>query len=261
MRPMWSGSLSFGLVNIPVNVYKATGEDRPRFHWLRKKDMARVRYVRVSEADGQEVPYDELVHGFEYAKGEYVALSDRDLEKANVRKTKTIDVVAFIDPAEVDPILLEQPYYLEPNSGADKAYSLLCRALLKTGKAGLAKFVFSNRERLGMIRAAGEMLWLEQVRYPAEVRETAELKIPAAALGTTAELAMAETLIAQLAKPFNPTDYHDTYREDIERIVAQKVAGKRTTAVGSAPEPTRAKDLMEALIASLDKTRDPAGKH
>ncbi len=261
MRPMWSGSLSFGLVNIPVSIYKATGEDRPRFHWLHNKDLARVRYMRVCEADGQEVPYDELVHGFEYAKDEYVALTERDLEKANVRKTKSIEVVAFIDPAEVNPILLEEAYYLEPNPGAEKAYSLLNQALRKTDKTGVARFVFSNREKLGLIRAADNLLWLEQIRYVAEVRQTSELKIPAAALGTADELAMAETLITQLTKPFKPADYHDTYREDVERIVAEKVAGKRTTSVGDAPEPTRARDLMAALTASLDKTREPAGRH
>jgi DNA end-binding protein Ku len=163
--------------------------------------------------------------------------------------------------SDLDTVLFEQPYFLEPIAGAEKAYSLLGRALNKAKKTGVAKFVFSNRERLGLIRAADGLLWLEQIRYKAEVRDPAELKIPAADLGTADELAMAEALISQLTKPFDAAAYHDTYREDIERIVAEKVAGRRTTAVGAAPEPTRAKDLMQTLLASLDKTREPAGKH
>jgi DNA end-binding protein Ku len=260
MRPMWSGSLSFGLVNIPVNLYKATGEDHPRFHWLHQADLARVRNVRVCEADGAEVQYEDLIHGFEYAKGEYVALTESDLAKANVRKTKTIEIAAFVNPAEIDNILYEQPYYLEPEEGAAKAYSLLCQALRQTDKVGVAGFVFQNRERIGAVRPAGDMLMLEQIRYAAQIRDAAELKIPAEPLGTADELKMATALIKQLAKPFEPESFRDTYREDIDRIVAEKVAGKQTTAVGSVPEPTRAKDLMAALLASLDEQPAPAKK-
>jgi DNA end-binding protein Ku len=257
MRPMWSGSLSFGLVNIPVKLYKATGEDKPGFHLLHKDDLSRVRYVRVCEQDGKEIPFADLVHGYEYKKGEYIALTAAELEKANVRKTKTIEITAFIDPAEVDPTYFEQPYYLEPDSGAEKAYALLRKALTKTGRAAVGKFVFSNRERLGIIRPSDDVLVLEQIRYKADFRETGALNLPPDSVATDAELKMAVALVEQQAGAFDPANFHDTYREDIERVVAEKVAGRPATAAGEAPVPTRAKDLMEALLASMEK---PAAK-
>lgn len=260
MRPMWSGSLSFGLVNIPVSLYKATGEDRPSFHFLHKKDLSRVRYVRVCEADGQEVAYKDLVHGYEYRKGEFVALTNSELAKANVRKTKAIEIIGFIDPAAVDTVYYEQPYYLEPEPGAEKAYSLLRQALRKTGTAGLAKFVFSNRERLGILRPVGDVLVLDQIRYKAELRATETLTLPDDSIATGDELKMAVDLVKQLSRRFDPESFHDSFREDIERIVAEKVAGKKPSSVGEAPVPTRAKDLMEALIASMEPSGEYAKK-
>ena len=259
MRPMWSGSLSFGLVNIPVSLYKASDENRPPFHYLHKQDAGRVRYVRVCQADGKEVDYKDLVHGYEYRKDEFVVLTDSDLEKANVRKTSTIDIVAFVDPDQVDTVYYAQPYYLAPNKGAEKAYSLLAQALDKTGKVGIGKFVFKNREHIGMLRPHGKALILQQIRYDSELRPTDELAIPAGNTGTSDELKMAVSLINQLAGPFEPAKYHDTYREDIDRIVAERVAGKETSSVGAAPDPTRAKDLMNALLASLDSAGDKTG--
>lgn len=253
MRPMWSGSLTFGLVNIPVRMYKASSEDRLEFHFLHKKDHAPVRYVRVCQADGEEVAYEDLERGYEYKRGEYVVVSDADFEKANVRKTKTIDIVSFADAGDIDPVYFERPYYLEPEAGAGKAYALMREALRRSNKVGIARFVFTNRERLGVVKLMDEVIVLGQIRYPSELRDVKGLELPSAEQAGEKELEMALALVGQFVERFDPSAFHDTYREDLERLIAAKVAGKKTVALGEAPEPTRAKDLMTTLRASLEE--------
>ena len=255
MRTMWTGSLSFGLVNIPVKLYNGTQDNRISFDMLHKTDLSPIRYARVCKEDGQEVPYDEIVKGYEVSKGDYIVLDDKDFERANVKATKTIDIISFADIEDVDPIYYEKPYYLEPDKGADKAYAMLREALKKSGKVGITKFVLRNREHLAMVRPSGDMLVLNQMRFADEIKSAGGLKMPKDATVTDKEIDMAIMLIDQLATPFNADDYFDTYQKEIERVIDEKSEGKVPEVHGELPKKKtgEVKDLMSLLKASLQR--------
>lgn len=254
MRTMWTGSLSFGLVNIPVRLFSATQSNRIDFDMLHKTDLSPIRYAKVCREDGQEVPYEEIVKGVEYGDGHYIVLSDEDFDRANVKKTKTIEIISFADMSEVDPIYFEKPYYLGPDKGADKAYVLLREALRKSGKVGITKFVLRNREHLAIVRPYENLIILGQMRFADEVRDVDGVKAPAEADVSSKEIDMAISLIDQLAEPFDIAAYHDTYQEELQRVIAEKAEGKVPKAKGEAPRPAgEVKDLMSLLKASLEK--------
>lgn len=253
MRTMWTGSISFGLVNIPVRLYSGTQSHSLEFDMLHKKDLSPIRYAKVCKEEGEEIPYDEIVKGYEYEKGEYVVLSEEDFKKADVKATKTIDILSFADLDEIDPVYFEKPYYLEPDKGGEKAYVLLREALKKANKAGITKFVLRNREHLGLVKAEGDLLLLDQLRFADEIRDPSVLKVPGNIDVSDKEIDLALSLINQLAAPFDPEAYHDDYKAALEQVIEEKAAGREPVAHGEAPKPTKVKDLMSLLKASLEE--------
>jgi DNA end-binding protein Ku len=220
---------------------------------LHATDHSPIRYARVCRKDGKEIPYDEIVKGYEYRDGDYVELTNEDFKKADVRKTKTIDIKQFTDEKEIDTRYYEKPYYLEPVKGAERAYTLLRQALEKSGKVALAKYAMRARDNMAAIKPVGRVLVLNQLRFPADVRNPGNLNIPDEKAANE-EVKMALALIDQLTKPFIPEDWHDTYTEELEEIIEEKAKGLKPKARGKAPEQTKVKDLMTTLKASLDQS-------
>ncbi len=226
MRPIWSGAVSFGLINIPVKLYSAVGEKGPDLDMLRRQDLCPIRYARVCRDTGEEVPYEDIVKGYEYRKGDYVVLEDEDFKRAAAVKTQTIDIVEFVDVSEVDPKFFEKPYYLEPTKQSAKAYAILREALKKTGKVGVGVFVLRNRERPIALKPEGDLIVLEQMRFVDEIRTPEGLNLPSKDEATERELDIAIKLIDQLAEPFKPEQFHDSYKEELEKASAGQNSGK-----------------------------------
>jgi DNA end-binding protein Ku len=221
---------------------------------LHKADHApiRYRYARICRKDGEEVPWDDIVKGYEYRDGDYLVLSKKELESIDVKKRQTIDIQQFVNEADVDIRYFEKPYYLEVVKGGEKAYALLREALQKSGKLALAKFVLHEREHIAVIKPVGRALVLNQMRYPTDLREPGELNFPTDKDVSNKELEMALKLIKQATKPFIPEDFHDTYTEELEEMIKAKAKGKKAPKVTKTKtKETSAKDLMSALKASL----------
>lgn len=250
-RPIWSGSISFGLVNIPVKLYSATVSETLDFNMLRKSDLSPIKYVRVARADGQEVPYDEIVKGYEYRKGDYVVLTEEDFQKADVKKTKSITIVDFAKESEIESFLYEKPYFLEPDKGAEKPYALLVEALKRSGKVAVARYVLRNRERLAVIKPNENVLILNQIRYEREIRSTADLNIPDEKVNER-ELELALTLIDHMCNCFDPKDYHDTYIDELKGAIEEKAKSGEIHPHGEEPQPTEVKNIMDSLKRSLE---------
>ncbi len=207
-----------------------------------------------AKQSGKEIPYEDIVKGYEYQKGDYVVLVDEDFKRANIKKTKTIDMVEFTNESEIDPIYYEKPYYLEPDKGADKAYVLLREALLKSKKVGVATFVLHNREHLGIIKPYHHLLVLNQLRYESEIREYKDLHLPSKEEASTREISMAIKLIDQLTAHFKPEEFHDTYTEELKSIIDEKAKGRKPKVKGKEPKITNVKDIMSMLKQSLEKS-------
>lgn len=254
-RAIWSGALSFGLVNIPVRLFSATESATLDFDLLRKADLSPINYVRVARADGKEVPYTDIVRGYQYLKGDYVVLTEADFKKADVRKTKTIDLLEFVEADEIDPIYYEKPYYLAPEKGAEKPYALLIEALLKSRKVGVAKFVMRTRERLGVVKPYHNLLVLDQIRFQNEIRQPEGINFPKAENLKNREIDLALSLIDQLTDHFNPFDYKDTYNEELLEVIEKKAKGETVHPRGEEPRPTEVKNLMESLKKSLEEAK------
>jgi len=221
---------------------------------LHKEDHSPIRYARICREDGEEVPYDDIVKGYEYRKGDYVVLTQEDFKKADAEKTKTIEIKQFVDEPEIDSRYYEKPYYLEPDKGAERAYALLRDALARSNKIALAKYAMRARDNMGAIKPIGNALVLNQMRFPADLRNPADLKFPEQK-AQKAELEMAMALIKQLDKPFIPEDWHDTYTEELEEVIEEKAKGHKPKAKGNKPRDTKVKDLMATLKASLDEAK------
>ncbi len=256
MRAIWSGAISFGLINIPVKLFSGS-ENREGIdlRMLHEKDQSPIRYAKICKVEGIEVPYEEIVKGFEYAKGEFVIITDEDFEKADVKKTTTIDIKEFTEENQIDARYLERPYYLEPSKGADKPYALLREALNKSGKLAVCSFVLRQREHLAVIKPVGRVLVLNQMRYPADLRSPGGLNLPDNSEIKDSELKMALTFIDQLTEPFIPEDFHDTYTEELEATIEAKVKGQPAPKASTAASSGATKDLMAALKASLEATK------
>lgn len=260
MRAIWKGALSFGLVNIPIQMYTASHDKEISFVMLHKKDHSQIRYARICKAEGKEVPWNEIVKGYEYEKGDYVVLDDKDFEKANLKKTKTIEIVNFVDENEVDTIYYSKPYFLEPDKNASSAYSLLREALKKSKKVGLAKYILRNREHLAVIKVYENMLILNELRYQNELVKVEDLKIPAVGKSTGKEIDIAIQLIDHLTVPFEPQDFKDTYMEEIKQIIKQKAKGRPVHPKTEEPKSTKVHDIMSLLQASLESKKNPPKK-
>jgi DNA end-binding protein Ku len=255
MRPIWKGSISFGLVYIPIAVYPATREEKLSFRQLRKTDLSPIKYKKVAEADMKEVPADQIVKGFEYEKGRYIVLSDEDFEKVRIESTHSIDITDFVDLGHVDPKFFYKPYFLEPQKGGEKAYSLLHKALSGTGKIGIAKVVISNREYLASVKPDGLFLVLELMHFASEVLTPEELNRPKTELNDK-ELKMANALIESMSSDWEPQKYRDEYRSAVMEMIEQKAKNKQLpVAPVAAPRSTKVVDLVKVLQESINRSR------
>jgi DNA end-binding protein Ku len=259
MKTMWRGAISFGLVSIPIRVYTATEEKTLRFNQLHENDHGRIRYKRVCSKDDQEVPYEEIVRGYEYEKDQYVLLTDEDLEKVPVESTKTIDIQQFVDISEIDPIHYKKTYYLGPEEAGVKAYQLLRESLREGEKVGIAKVSFRDKEHLAAVRLMDNVLVLDTMFWPDEIRKPDFPELDKDVKVSDKEIDMARNLIDNLSEPWSPEGYRDEYRDALLEIVEKKVAGEEVEYI-EAPEPTKVVDLMEALKQSVADTKKAAPK-
>ena len=256
MRSIWSGAVSFGLIYIPVRLYSASQSNELDLDMLRKGDLCRIRYARVCRETGEEVAWEDIVKGYQYKKGEYVVLEDEDFKRANVKKSKTIEIESFVNAEEIDEKFLEKPYFLEPDPGAQKVYGLLREALKKSKKVGVARFVLRTREHMAILKAEEDVIVLNQMRFANELRSPDELDLPKEAGVSDRELDMAVKLVEQLTEPWEPEKFKDTYIEDLMRIIQEKVEGKEVEPVEDEPVPIEVTDLFSKLSQSLDMARN-----
>ncbi len=254
-RAIWSGSISFGLLNVPVKLYSAVARRNIALREIRESDSARIKHRRVAEGTDEEVPYENIVKAYEITPGQYVPLSKDEMSALAPEKTRAIDVQDFVDLDEIDPIYFDSPYYLGPAEGAEKAYSLLARAMEASGKVAIARFVFRNKEHLAAIRTSGGALTLTTMRFADEVVSADELEdvLPEKAPAVNKkEQEMAQQLIDSLSTDFDPTAYRDEYREELMSLIERKAEGKEIVASkAEEPKATKAPDLMAALEESI----------
>lgn len=258
MRALWSGVVSFGLINIPIKLYSATAGVKAQFSYLHKTDLSPIRYAKVCKKDGRELTQDDLVKGYEYEEGDYVILTKEDFQKVNMKRSETIDVQAFVKESEINTMYFEKPYYLEPDKGAAKAYALLRESLKKSKKVGVAKFIIHNREHLGIIKPEEEILILEQMRFEDELQTPEKLKLPKHETIRAKELQMATSFITHLTEHFNADDYEDDYHAKLLKLIREKKNGQtaKVTINIEAPTPTKkSADLMMLLKESLEKAK------
>jgi DNA end-binding protein Ku len=261
-RPIWNGSISFGLVNVPVKLFSAVSQQDVRFHQLRKSDGSRIRQKRVSAADGEEVAYEEIVKGYEVGPEQYVILEPDELAALDPKATQTIDIEEFVDLDQIDPLYFDHPYYLVPDKRAEKAYALLVRAMEDTNKVAIARFVMRTKQYLAALRPGpGGSLVLSTMNYADEVVPVAELPgIPGAdelAEVSQRELKMAEALVESLtAEAFEPEKYHDSYRTKVLELIEAKAAGETVMSPVAAEPAARVVDLMTALEASVKAAKE-----
>lgn len=255
MRSLWSGSLSFGLINIPVRLYSASQSSRADLDMLHKKDLSPIRYARVCQLEEKEIPYKEITKGYEYEEGEYIEITDKDFENIALEKSDTIEIQFFSGEEEIDTIYYEKPYFLEPAKGGAKAYTLLREALKKSKKVAVVQFVFHNRLHLGVLKVHEDILLLNQIRFQSEIRSSKELKIPEKEKVAAKELNMAAKLIEQLVDSFNPEKFKDTYAEDLDAVIKAKLKGKKAVSKKrkKKKEEIETIDIMSKLKESLDQ--------
>jgi DNA end-binding protein Ku len=255
-RSIWTGAISFGLVNVPVKLYSAVSKKTVRFHQLHEKDGVRIQQKRVCPADGEEVAYDQIVKGYEITPDQYVVVTPEELEAIEPRKTKTIDIEDFVDLEDIDPIFYDHPYYLLPGTGAAKPYKLLVTAMEEAGKVAIARVVIRQKEQLVAIRPTGDILTMETMNFADEVIPHDKFdETPGADTETNKrEIEMAQQLIESLSTEFDPSKYRDTYRERVIELIERKAEGKEI-AVQPVEEPQQVPDLMAALEASVNAAR------
>ena len=254
MRPLWTGAIGFGLVNIPVKIYSATESSSLNLDMLDKKDHAHIKYQRVNENSGKEVAWGNIVKGYKI-NNDYVVLDEKDFEAASAKKTKTIEISDFVKEDEISSLYYETPYYLEPDKSGTRPYKLLLEALKKTKKVGVATFVMRNKEALAILRPDGDVIVLNKIRFEEEIRDPKELTLPTNTEVKPAEMKMAITLIDQLTGKFDISKYKDTYNDELLKLIKAKSSGKKTKAPAMKVVHSKTKDLMDQLKASLDVKR------
>jgi DNA end-binding protein Ku len=268
-RPVWKGHISFGLVNVPVNLYPAEKRTDLQLHMIDSRDNSRVRYERVNEETGEEVPWDSVVRGFEYSDGNYVILSDEELKRAAPEATKTVEIQSFVKEDEIDPIFFDTPYYLEAGKAGEKGYVLLRDAMKDSGRVGIAKVVIRTRQYIAALSARGDVMMLDLLRYPQEIRSTKELNVPTGTAKShgvsTQELKIARTLIDAMAAEWKPSEHHDSYREELMKWIEKKVASGTSKKPLELPEEkeepaTGPINFMDVLKKSLEKSSAKPGR-
>ena len=261
MRAIWKGSISFGLVYIPIAVYPATREEKLSFRQLRATDLSPIRYKKVADVDQKEVTADQIVKGFEYERGRYVVLKEEDFAKVRIESTHSIDITDFVDLTQVDPKFFYKPYFLEPQKGGEKAYALLHKALAGTGKIGVAKVVISNREYLASVKPDGLFLVLDLMHFASEILTPEELNNGGAAAITDKELKMAQSLVESMSVAWEPEKYRDEYRNAVMEMIEQKAQHKVfATKPAPAVRATNVVDLVKVLQESLNRNQSTKPK-
>ena len=257
MRPIWTGAIGFGLVNIPIKLYSATESSTLDLDMLDKKDHSHIKYQRINEKTGKEVAWENIVKGYK-VNDDYVILDDKDFEAASAKKTKTVEISDFVKEEEISSIYYETPYYVEPDKSGTRAYELLRQALLKTKKVGIATFVMRSKESLAILRAEEKVIVLNRIRFEEEIRDPKELTLPQKTDVKPAELQMAISLINQLSHKFDISSYKDTYSADLMKLIHAKAKGKKIKVPQMKVVHSSTKDLMAQLKASLDTKRKKA---
>jgi DNA end-binding protein Ku len=255
MAAIWKGSLTFGLVNIPVELKTAVRADHISFRLLHEQDLSPVKYERICQKEGESVPWNEIVKGYEYEKGKFVVLTDADFKAAALEHSKTIDILDFVKEGEIDPRYFETPYYLVPGKGGDKPYALLREAIRQTGSVGIGKIIIRQTQHLVGVKVIGDALVLEIMRFANELVDASDFNFPSRDAVRPQELQMAEQLVGNLAESFDPTRYTDEYRANLMRIIKAKMKGKKPKLEEPEGEPADSGvlDLMSRLRASLEE--------
>lgn len=256
MHALWTGSLSFGLITIPVTMYSASKERALDFSMLHKDDLGPISFKRVCTKDGQEVPYENIVKGFEYKENKYVVLDKDDFKRASPEESERIDIEVFVNETEIETKYYDKPYFLEPGKGADKAYILLREALAQEKKVAVARMVFRQREDLVVVKPDENLLILNQMRFADEIRDYSEVKVPHKAEISRKEIGMAIELIEKMSGKFDPKDFKDTYTDKLEAIIKAKARGEKLKTIVKAERPqAESSDLVAQLRASLEHHR------
>ena len=254
MRALWTGTITFGLVTIPIKLYSGSESHHLDLDLLRKGDLCPIKYSRVCRVDGKEVPWEEITKGYAYQDGDYILLAKEDFAKASPQNSHTIEINHFVKESEIDPVFYSTPYFMEPKKEGQKAYALLLKALAETKLVGVGEFVMRNHENLAVIKPYGDVLLLHKLRYNDEIRATDTLKLPTADLIKPNELKMATQLVNQLTEAFVPDDYKDTYFDELKKIIAAKATGKKLKKPKKITETGNVTDIMDLLKKSLVKT-------
>jgi len=260
-RAMWKGAIAFGLVNIPVELHTAVRDNRPRFRMLHAKDESPVHYERVCQEDGRPVAWEDLVKGYEYEKGRFVVMTKDDFRTAALEKTKTIDILDFVDPDAIDARYFETPYYLTPGKGSERAYALLREAIRQSGRVGIAKVILRDVQHLAAIEAIGDALVLTMMRFATELVDASQFSFPKPADVRAKELDMALALVENLSSAWEPERYTDEYRDNLMRVIQAKIKGRKPRLKEEdRPQEAEVIDLMERLQKSLAASRGGARK-
>ena len=263
-RSLWKGSISFGLVNIPVALHSVTAEQKLSFRLLDRRDFAPVHYQRVNQKSGKEVPWDDIVKGYEYEKDEFVVLGDADFERANVEATQTIAISEFVDGAEISPIYFDKPYYLTPLKHGEKGYALLREVLRRTGKVGIARMVLRSREYLAALIVHGDVLVVDLLRFAHELRDADKLAVPGKDIKqlkiSEREIAMAKQLVETLEEPWHPEQFHEQYYDDLMKIIDAKIKSGKTKTIEersrtTAPRTSKVVDITHLLKQSVERAQ------
>ena len=260
MRAIWKGSISFGLVNIPVALHNASRVEELKFRLLRSTDLSPVNYKRVAETDGKEVPWDQIVKGYEYEKGKFVVLKDEDFRRVDLEATDTIDIIDFVDLAEINPIFFYKPYYLEPLKGGASAYTLLRRVLGDTNKAGIAKVIIRTRQHLAGVKCNGELLALELMRFEDELLSPAAIKVAREKEPRARELTMARTLVNQMSEKWNPHRYTDDYKSALLKLIDRKIAAGGKSLPAGEKKSRSATNVIDLAAVLRESLAEASGK-
>ncbi len=263
MKPIWKGAISFGLVNIPITLYPATRREELRFHFLRKRDLSPINNKRVAEADGKEVPWNDIVRGYQYEKGKFVVLNDDDFSRVDVEATQTVDIQEFVDVEAINPMMFSKPYYMEPVKSGAKAYALLRDVLRSSKKVGISKVVIKTREHLAAVKAQGDALVLELMHFSEEIIPAGELNVPGETRIGKKEADMAKQLVASMSGEWDPKKYKDEYKDALMDVIEKKAAsgGKDVkTKKTKGTRPTNVIDLVSVLKKSLQQHGSRAKK-
>ena len=265
LRALWKGAISFGLIHIPVNLYSADNSHTLDLNMLDKRDFSPIAFKRINKTTGKEVQWEDIVKGYEYEDGRYVVLTPEDLKRANPEATQTIDILAFIDASEISPLFFEQPYYLAPGKGGDKVYALLRETLKQSGKIAIAQVVIRVKQHLAALMPVDDMIVLNLLRYEDEIKSMEEFQLPkadSAKVGASEkEIKMALSLVEGMTEPWNPSDFKDTYRDDVLALIKKKVAGKQTHEISNEEEtaPKTSANVID-IMALLKRSIEAKGK-